>query len=270
MRNSLNFISINFTIMKTTINKILWMVMFGAALLFSTLEVQAQRTSSSRSGGARTSESNSRGSSGNSRSSSETRTSNRSRTTNESAVRSGRATTTTTRTSAATLETRGQVQTGTNNENLKADRVSPSENYRKLPARGASVSKHKAVKKAQFIKHHNDDFYYKHGVFYRHANDHYIVSRPPIGIRVATIPTPRVVWMHDVRYYYYYGVFYTMTPTNEYEVVLPPVGAIVESIPEGYEKLEIDGNTYYIVDGVQYKAVVYNGEIWYEVLKILD
>jgi hypothetical protein len=48
--------------------------------------------------------------------------------------------------------------------------------------------------------------------------------------------------MHDVRYYYYYGVFYTMTPTNEYEVVLPPVGAIVESIPEGYEKLEIDGN----------------------------
>ena len=39
-------------------------------------------------------------------------------------------------------------------------------------------------------------------------------------------------------------------------VVQAPVGAVVESIPEGYEKLIINGETYYIVDGVQYKAVV--------------
>ena len=50
-------------------------------------------------------------------------------------------------------------------------------------------------------------------------------------------------------------------------VVQAPVGAVVESIPEGYEKLIINGETYYIVDGVQYKAVVYDGEIWYEVIK---
>jgi len=51
-------------------------------------------------------------------------------------------------------------------------------------------------------------------------------------------------------------------------VVSPPVGAVVESLPDGYETVNIDGETYYEVDGAQYKPVVQeNGEIWYEVIK---
>ena len=60
---------------------------------------------------------------------------------------------------------------------------------------------------------------------------------------------------------------FSITPCNYY-VVSPPVGAVVESIPDGYETVVVDGETYYVVDGAQYKPVVVeNGEIWYEVIK---
>ena len=167
----------------------------------------------------------------------------------------------------AEVKKRGTVQTSTKNKKLKPKHIVPSANYHKMPVRGAAVSKSKAVKKSQLIKHHSGVYYYKKGVYYKHVGDKYIVSRPPIGARVSLLPEPRVLWVANRQYHYYYGTFYIMK-NNEYEVVAPPVGAIVESIPEGYEKLEIEGNTYYIVDGVQYKAVVYDGEIWYEVIKV--
>lgn len=73
--------------------------------------------------------------------------------------------------------------------------------------------------------------------------------------------------MTERPYYYYNGVYYEQR-TDQYEVVSPPVGAIVESLPDGYETIEIDGETYYTVDGAQYKPVVQeNGEIWYQVIK---
>ena len=174
-------------------------------------------------------------------------------------------------TPSAPMHQKGQrAQTATDNKNLPPKQVAPSDNYKKMPSRGAEVSKHKATGSAQVVRHNNKDFYYKKGVFYRYENNKYVVSRAPIGARVASIPTPRVILLNSVRYYYYYGVYYVQTPNYEYEVVQAPVGAVVESIPEGYEKLIINGETYYIVDDVQYKAVVYDGEIWYEVIKIMD
>ncbi len=50
-------------------------------------------------------------------------------------------------------------------------------------------------------------------------------------------------------------------------MVQPPVGAEVNSIPDGYDKVTIDGQTYYTLNGVQYKAVIWNNEIWYRVIK---
>lgn len=175
---------------------------------------------------------------------------------------------------APALTPKGQhAHTATSNKNLPPKRVTPNENYRKMHARGAFVSKHEATNKAQVIRHNNNNYYYKKGVFYQHdhARDKYVVCHPPIGVRVKTIPTPRIVVVKSVRYYYYYGTYYHYNVAyNDYEVVQAPVGAVVESIPDGYEKLLINGETYYIVDGVQYKAVIYDGEIWYEVIKILN
>lgn len=163
-----------------------------------------------------------------------------------------------------------EAQTATNNKKLPPKKVRPSENYHKMERRGEVVSKRHATHNSQILRHNNHDYYYKKGVFYHYHNNQYVVSRPPIGVHVHAIPTPRIIVLHNVRYYYYYGAYYTMVGPNDYVVVQAPVGAVVESIPEGYEKLIIDGETYYIVDGVQYKAVVYDGEIWYEVIKILN
>lgn len=164
---------------------------------------------------------------------------------------------------------RGPVSTSSSSKRLQPSKVTPGANYHKQPQYGAPVAQKKATRNSHVIKHHTGDYYYRDGIFYRHNNGKYDIHRPHAGFRVASIPEYRTVWVHGVSYYYYYGTFYSFSaPTREYVVVVPPVGAIVESIPEGYEKIDIDGNTYYSVGGVQYKAVIFNGEIWYEVIKV--
>lgn len=241
-----------------------------ATLLFSGVEVSAQRESSS-------SRSSSTVSSGRGSEGSSSSRDNVTKRGESTANRGSSSSSSHSQVSARPAETRpslqprGSVQTGTNNKHLKPTYVSPSENYKSLPERGKKVSKFKATSGAHYVKFSGVDYYYKKGVFYSydHLHKHYVVSRPPLGVRVNIIPQARVIFLNNVNYYYYYGTFYRRVAA-EYEVVAPPVGAIVESIPDGYEQLMVNGNTYYIVDGIQYKAVVYHGEIWYEVIKILD
>lgn len=109
---------------------------------------------------------------------------------------------------------------------------------------------------------------YYNGIYYRPYRDTYVVAYPPIGLRINILPIDCQIYTFFGRSYHYYNGSYYRPIGNQYEVVPPPVGALVESIPDGYEQLVIDGETYYIVDGVQYKAVVYEGEIWFEVIKI--
>lgn len=166
---------------------------------------------------------------------------------------------------------RGPVATSSPSKRLQPSKVAPAANYHKQPHYGAPASQKKATRKAHMIKHHTGDYYYRDGIFYRYHNNKYEIHRPHAGFRVNSIPEYRLVMVNSVPFYYYYGTFYSFNaPTKEYIVVAPPVGAIVESIPEGYEKIDINGNTYYTVGGVQYKAVIYNGEIWYEVIKVDD
>lgn len=250
-------------------NRIISVAVCAAMLLFSGVEASAQRGSSSRSSSSTTTTTRSSNSSSSTRGSSSTREHNVAPRNNS----------TTTKSSSQvvkqepnpTMQSRGSVQTGTSNKKLKPEHVSPAENYKSLPKRGTKVTKCKATHGAHVVRYSGADYYFKKGVFYSydHVHSHYVVTRPPLGVRVNVIPQSRIIYLNDVNYYYYYGVFYRKV-FNEYEVVLPPVGAIVESIPDGYEQLMVNGNTYYIVDGVQYKAVVYHGEIWYEVVKIMD
>ncbi|MBP5456139.1 MAG: hypothetical protein J6Y37_06540 [Paludibacteraceae bacterium] len=262
-------------------NRIISVAICVATLLLTGVDASAQRgATSSRSSSSTTRTSTNSSSSSSVRSSESTR---------GSSAKKEQATTSSTRSSSSTrststssssrpssdtkpvMEHRGSAQTGTSNKKLKPEHVSPAENYRNLPVRGSKVSKYKATKNAHYVRYGTTDYYYKKGVFYSydHVQKHYVVTRPPLGVRVDVIPQSRIIYLNDVNYYYYYGVFYRRVAT-QYEVVAPPVGAIVESIPEGYEQIVVNGNTYYIVDGVQYKAVVYHGEIWYEVIKIMD
>lgn len=147
-----------------------------------------------------------------------------------------------------------------------AHRRSPNWSYANMPRRGAVVTNYPG--RAEVIRYRGTPYYYHGGVFYKAYQRKYVVVRPPIGLRIQVIPPGyRIINAGGNRYYYYYGTYY-VSRGRYYETVNAPIGSLVESIPDGYEKLIIDGDTYYIVDGVQYRAVLYDGEIWYEVIKI--
>ncbi len=68
------------------------------------------------------------------------------------------------------------------------------------------------------------------------------------------------------QYYYQDGVFYIMDTDGEYKVILPPAGALVETLPEDYEMVTLDGNEYYKVDDTIYRVVISEGRPYFEVL----
>lgn len=68
-------------------------------------------------------------------------------------------------------------------------------------------------------------------------------------------------------YYYQDGVFYVMDASGEYKVIVPPAGALVETLSEDFDMVTLaDGNEYYKVDDTVYRVVVLEGKPYFEVL----
>lgn len=68
-------------------------------------------------------------------------------------------------------------------------------------------------------------------------------------------------------YYYQDGVFYVMSPGGEYNVIVPPAGAVVDSLPEDYDLVTLsDGKEYYQVDDTIYTVTINEGKPYFEVL----
>ena len=68
------------------------------------------------------------------------------------------------------------------------------------------------------------------------------------------------------QYYYEDGVFYIINRKGSYEVIVPPAGALVETLPEDYETLTLGGHEYYRVDDTVYRMVMVQGRPYLEVL----
>ncbi len=108
------------------------------------------------------------------------------------------------------------------------------------------------------IHHGGIDYSYRDGRYYRHNNGQYVVIAPPRGIRVTTIPRNYfTIMVGAVPYYYYSGVYYKYYDTySNYEVVEPPMGAIVPELPSDYVRaVVINRKTYFEYDNVLYKPV---------------
>lgn len=67
-------------------------------------------------------------------------------------------------------------------------------------------------------------------------------------------------------YYYEDGVFFTMGSDGEYHVIVPPAGALVETLPDDYEVITLGGTQYYKVDDTVYRTVIVEGAARFEVL----
>ena len=70
----------------------------------------------------------------------------------------------------------------------------------------------------------------------------------------------------DGSYFYQDGVFYTMDSKGDYQVIVPPAGALVETLPEDYDMVTLAGNDYYKVDETVYKVTISDGKPYFEVL----
>lgn len=68
-------------------------------------------------------------------------------------------------------------------------------------------------------------------------------------------------------YFYNDGVFYVRAADGQYTVIVPPAGALVDSLPEDYELIELGGATYYKVDNTVYRTTVTeSGKACFEVI----
>lgn len=70
----------------------------------------------------------------------------------------------------------------------------------------------------------------------------------------------------NAEYFYQDGVFYAQDPSGEYKVIVPPAGALVDSLPDDYEMVTLGGEEYYKVDDTVYKVTLNDGKPFFEVL----
>ncbi len=146
-----------------------------------------------------------------------------------------------------------------------------SENDFSIPRYGEKVSKRRATKNSFQIRHSDGIYHYRNGIFYLQKNDMYEIHAPHVGFRVPSIPAARREYtLGNVAYYYYYGTFYMFNPTVKmFDVCVPPIGAIVDWIPENAEEIEIAGELYHIANGVQYKEVLNMASSkWYQIMAV--
>ncbi len=69
----------------------------------------------------------------------------------------------------------------------------------------------------------------------------------------------------DQTYYYDDGIFF-IEKDGQYYTIVPPAGAIVETLPDDYETVTLGGQTYYKVDDTIYRTVILDGKAVFEVL----
>lgn len=109
--------------------------------------------------------------------------------------------------------------------------------------------------KTVVVKHRGVNIHYNAGRYYRYNAGRYVWVAPPAGIRINVLPTGYVsLRIGPKPYFYAHGVYYINT-AKSYEVVEAPLEAIVPTLPEESEKVEIDGEVYYECYGTLYQVV---------------
>ena len=93
---------------------------------------------------------------------------------------------------------------------------------------------------------------YHAGSFYRPGFGYY--GYPHLGFYLGSLPFGYYPFYWGSSLCYYYGgVFYSPYDNGGYQVIAPPIGAAVPSLPDSAKPIKIDGVQYYEVDGVYYK-----------------
>lgn len=96
--------------------------------------------------------------------------------------------------------------------------------------------------------------YYSYHRYYSHPYTPYFYGPNwhPAGFFISSLATAAIlITLENRRYNYYDGVFYEPY-NNGYQVVPPPMGAYIPSIPEGFQQVMVGGINYYYFGGAFY------------------
>ena len=120
------------------------------------------------------------------------------------------------------------------------------------------------------IRHRNQPYHFHNGYYYRPYANQYIITRPPVGIRISILPPGyrRIAFGSSV-YYYSTGSFYVANG-NQYVVAAPPIGIVVNSLPDEAEEVTLNNESLYEFNGVLYKKVTTPEGTAYEVAGEID
>lgn len=119
------------------------------------------------------------------------------------------------------------------------------------------------------VKSGGKSFYAHGGRFYSKSGSRYVVVRPPIGGRIARPPNRCYrFWYAKRRYWYSGGAYYSYDEAeDDYEVVEPEEGMIVDDKPDGAMEVVHDGHTYYVYEGWRYEPMYQGSKLVYAVTK---
>ncbi len=67
-------------------------------------------------------------------------------------------------------------------------------------------------------------------------------------------------------YYYEDGVFFRINRYGQFEVIVPPAGALVDELPDDYDTIAMEGMEFYKVDDTVYRLTLVDGTPYLEVL----
>lgn len=96
----------------------------------------------------------------------------------------------------------------------------------------------------------------------------YVHFGPSFGVRINVLPFGySTINIGPNPYYFYQGIYYRPYQYGGYEVIAPPLGATVRSLPGGTKVTVIDGQKYYELGGTFYEEVIStNNELNYRVV----
>jgi len=96
-------------------------------------------------------------------------------------------------------------------------------------------------------------YHYAYGrPYYRPYFSYYNYYRPFIGFRIGVLPYGYYPFYFGANQFYYSGGLFYQQNNNQYEVVVPPVGAEVPNLPEDAKLVTINNVDYYEYKGVYY------------------
>ena len=154
-------------------------------------------------------------------------------------------------------------------KNSKSRRVqSKTVTYKKPKRKVTSV---RNLPNRRTIKHNGANYYYSNNRFYNYSGGRYTTIIPKVGFRIREFPRGyRTVRHGNFNYRWLNGMFYILTNNNEYEIVEPELGTVIYELPNNYDRVVINGSTYYEFSNVLYEKIQINGTRAYEVVGFIE